>query len=487
MQLESWKMYLKNKIILSTVLFFLHLELWADEPKVVVSIKPIHSIVTGLMKGVATPDLLIDGEQTPYDFQLNQQHLDSLNNASLVIWIGPELESVLTTKLKQLQKSVKIVELLSSANLKILPSRNNPNLRDPFFWMDDRNVIILLDELTRLMVNVDPSRAHIYTENRRKMLIPLRRIDKEYEYGYRGLKAGLGVLYYDTLQYFEQAYALKTLDQVTGTVGDDINAANLLKVRKRIVDKEAACLFIDKSMPNENLALLTNSQDINIGKLDVLAQNFKPGEQLYLQMMQYNTDIIKQCLNADMDDAAKARLSAIDEQSVGFDSIGQGRFILKDHYNNVFTEQDMRGKYALVFFGYTYCPDVCPTNMFILSQAFEKMGDSVNNLVPYFISVDPERDDAKILRDYVAFFDHRIVGLTGSKLMIKRVADQFKAKYEKGDVDPKDKDLYIMDHTASLYLMAPDGSFVTKFAHGIAPEVLASELSSIMGSTINGR
>ena len=481
-------MFLKSKVSLLAVLFAFCSLVWANELKVVVSVKPIHSIVSGLMKGVSTPNLLLQKQQSPYNFQPNLDQVKQLNEASLVIWIGPELELALSAQLQKVPKSVKVVELLSSPNLKVLPSRDNPNLRDPFFWMDDRNVMILLDELTHLMIDIDPDRAHIYTKNRLEMLVPLRRIDKEYEYGYRGLKAGLGVMYYDTLQYFEQAYALKTLDRVSGMVGDDISAESLFKVRQRIVDKEAACLFIDKSMPSDNnLDLLTRGQDINVGRLDVLAKEFVAGDDLYLQMMQYNTDIIKQCLNANMDDAAKARLAAIDEQEISFDSVGQGRFILKDHHNDVFTEQDMRGKYALVFFGYTYCPDVCPTNMFILSQAFQKIGDNANKLTPYFISVDPNRDSAQILSDYVSFFDSRIIGLTGSEQMIKRVADQFKAKYEKGGVDSLDKDLYTMDHTASLYLMAPDGTFITKFAHGIAPDILAKELNAIMDNGINAR
>ncbi len=475
-------MFLRSSIKLLALLFFLQSSAGANELKVVVSIKPVHSIVSGLMKGSDKPDLLIKGNQMPQNFQPNSQQIKQLEAASLVLWIGPELEKNLSSSLKQLPSTVKVIELLSSANLKILPSRGDPKLRDPFFWMDDRNVMILLDELTRLMVSIDPDRAHIYTKNRRDMLVSLRKIDKEYEYGYRGLKAGLGVMYYDTLQYFEQAYALKTLDRVTTVADQNIDVEKLLNVRQRILNNEAACLFIDKSMPSDNLTLLTKDQSVNVGELDVLAKEFTSGEDLYLQMMQYNTDTIKQCLNADMDDAAKARLAAVERQPVSFDGVGQGRFILKDHHNNSFTEQSMKGKYALVFFGYTYCPDVCPTNMFILSTAFQKMGNTANKIVPYFISVDPKRDTPKVLKDYVTFFDKRMVGLTGSEAMVKRVVEQFRAKYEKGEADPKDENMYTMDHTSSLYLMAPDGSFVTKFAHGIAPDVLASELTAIMGN-----
>ena len=453
--------------------------------EVVVSIKPIHSIVTGLMKDVGTPGLLIKDSQTPYDFTVTATETAQLNAAKLVIWVGPELEKDLKPVFAKLPSSTTVVELLANTHLKILPSRSDPTLRDPFFWMDDRNIIILVDELTELLIQMDPARSHVYARNRREMLVPLRRIDKEYEYGYRGLKAGIGISYFDALQYFEQAYALGILDRVTGTPWDTETAANMLRVRNRIQQKEAVCLFVDASMHAGNLELLVKDQQINIGKLDVLGKNFSAGADLYLKMMQYNTDVIKQCLNADMDDAATARLAAADGMANMPDGL-RGRFILTDHNGKIFTEQDMQGKYALIFFGYTHCPDVCPTSLAVLTQALKRLGEQsdkgqVDKIIPYFITVDPQRDTAKILNDYVKYFDQRMVGLTGSEQMIKRVVDQFKAKYQKEEIeDEQDPLLYTMDHTASLYLMAPDGRFITKFAHGISPDVLADELAAII-------
>jgi protein SCO1/2 len=458
--------------------------------EVVVSIKPIHSIVTGLMKDIGTPGLLIKDSQTPYDFTVTATEMAQLNAAKLVIWVGPELEKNLEPVFAQLPSSTTVIELLANTRLKILPSRSDPALRDPFFWMDDRNIIILVDELTELLIQIDPARSHIYARNRREMLVPLRRIDKEYEYGYRGLKAGIGISYFDALQYFEQAYALGILDRVSGTPWDTETAANMLRVRNRIQQKEAVCLFVDASMKTENLELIMKDQQINIGKLDVLGRNFSAGADLYLKMMQYNTDVIKQCLKADMDDAATARLAAANEQSYMPDGL-RGRFILTDHNGKIFTEQDMQGKHALIFFGYTNCPDVCPTSLTTLTLAFKRLDGQADKgmsdkkladkIVPYFITVDPQRDTAKVLNDYVKYFDKRIVGLTGSEQMIKRVVDQFRAKYEKEEIeDGQDPLLYTMDHTASLYLMAPDGRFITKFAHGISADVLADELAAII-------
>ena len=452
----------------------------SNPSEIVVSIKPIHSIVTGLMKDIGTPELLIKGSQTPYDFTVTATETAQLKNAKLVIWVGLELEKNLEPVIAKLPSSTTIAELLANSRLKILPSRSDPSLRDPFFWMDDRNIIILVDELTELLIQLDPARSHVYARNRREMLVPLRRIDKEYEYGYRGLKAGMGVTYFDTLQYFEQAYALNILDRVTGTPWDRETAASMLKVRNRIQQKEAACLFLDVSMHAGNLELIVKDQQINIGKLDVLGRKFSAGADLYLKMMQYNTDVIKQCLNADMDDAATARLAAANELDNMPDGL-RGRFILTDHNGKIFTERDMQGKYALIFFGYTNCPDVCPASLTILTLALKRLEAQADKIVPYFITVDPQRDTAKVLNDYVKYFDKRIVGLTGSEQMIKRVVDQFKAKYQKEENEnEQDPLLYTMDHTASLYLMAPDGRFITKFAHGISPDVLADELAAII-------
>ena len=457
----------------------------SNPSEIVVSIKPVHSIVAGLMKDIGSPTLLIKDQQTPYDFTITATEMAQLKAAKLVIWVGPELEKELEPVIAQLPSSTTVVEVLANSRLKILPSRSDPSLRDPFFWMDDRNVIMLVDELTELLIQIDPAKSHIYARNRREMLVPLRRIDKEYEYGYRGLKAGMGVTYFDTLQYFEQAYALGILDRVTGTPWDTETAANMLKVRNRIQQKEAVCLFVDASMDAGNLELVVKDQQINIGKLDVLGRNFSAGADLYLKIMQYNTDVIKQCLNADMDEAATARLAAANELANMPDGL-RGRFILTDHNDKIFTEQDMQGKYALIFFGYTNCPDVCPTSLATLTRAFKRLDGQfekkqTDKIVPYFITVDPKRDTAKVLNEYVKYFDKRIVGLTGTEQMIKRVVDQFKAKYQKEEIEEgQDPLLYTMDHTASLYLMAPDGRFITKFAHGISPDVLADELAAII-------
>ncbi|MCU7906622.1 MAG: SCO family protein [Candidatus Thiodiazotropha sp. (ex Epidulcina cf. delphinae)] len=454
----------------------------ADAPdpfRVVVSVKPIHSIVAGLMLGADVPELLIDDNRSPYDFTPSPQQRQGLREADLLFWVGPELEAGLAETVRELAPGVEVIELLSHERVKILPSRHTPGQRDPYFWLDNRNVMIILDDMTRLLQDADPKRAHRYERNRQKVLARLARIDREYEYGYRGMKAGLGVQYHDTLQYFEQAYALKILDRVTGSPRRPVAAASLLKVRERIVSGEAVCLLSEKGLPAEHLSLLTQGSGVNHGILDSLGVGLAPGPDLYFRLMDHNTDEIKRCLNADMQAASAARALAEQDGSPVVDGIGGGRFLLTDHLGRLVSKETMRGKYAMVYFGYTFCPDICPTSMQVLFQAFDLMGDKADSFQPYFITIDPERDTIAVMRDYVQYFDERLIGVTGGREMIDRVARLFKAGFEKVVEAPDDPERYLMDHSAALYLLGPHGRFVSKFAHGISAEDLAQRLTAL--------
>lgn len=461
------------------LILFAHVSYANADLTIVVSIKPIHSILSGLLKDVTQPILLIDGNQTPFDFKITSEQEKILNNSDLFIWVGPELEKSLQSLVDDLPEKVQVIELLSSDDMKILPSRKDKDLRDPFFWMDDRNVIIMLDQLTKLLIQIDPQRSHLYIRNRREMLQPLKHIDKEYEYGYRGMKTGAAVQYYDVLSYFEQAYALQNLDRVAGTPWEKLEVTDLLRVRGRINNAEAKCLLIDESMPQSHVELLTQGQEINVVTLDILGRKLTPGPDLYLELMQYNTRVIKHCLNADMQEADTARDEALISEVSDRGSF-RGRFILTNQFGQTVTEQDMRGKYSLIFFGYTSCPDICPTNLLVISQTLKQLGQLSKDIQSYFITVDPERDTIEVLNKYISYFDKRVTGLTGTPAMINRVANQFKVKYQKGDVDPAQPGLYSMDHSSSFYLLAPDGSFITKFAYGIDSKTIAKELKDII-------
>jgi len=445
----------------------------ADELKIVVSIKPIHSIVSGLMAGIEQPHLFIEG--SPFEFQTDSRQQQELSNSDLIIWVGPELEGSLQPLLSSLPSKVKVIELLSNPNLKILSKRYDDSRRDPYFWLDSRNVLILLDELANALIDIDPVRSHIYVRNRKKVREVLRKFDHQLEYGYRGLQGGIGYLYHDTLQYFEQAYALKTGGELLDTPDAQLDTQKLLKVRSQLSDGDFDCLLTERGLPENQLELLVPAGGNQIWQLDSLGLQFEAGADLYINMMQYNSAVIKQCLKIN------SGLERIDSASISDSGEidDEGRFILLNHLGELVTEKDMLGKYQLLFFGYTSCPDICPLSLHTLTMALGELGDDEKKFQGYFITVDPERDGVDTMRRYVDYFENRIIGLTGQTAMLRQVAKHYNVKYQKVYSDDN-RDEYQMDHTAGLFVIAPDGQFITRLAHGISSSTMANALRTIV-------
>lgn len=154
----------------------------------------------------------------------------------------------------------------------------------------------------------------------------------------------------------------------------------------------------------------------------------------------------------------------------GIAQIG-GPFTLKDHTGTVRTEKDYQGKLMLIYFGYSFCPDVCPTALQVMSVALQNLGGKADPVIPIFITVDPERDTTKHLSDYVKNFHARMVGLTGSADQIKQAAKVYRVYYRKAEPaagdPPKD---YLMDHSSVVYLMDREGRYVTHFTHRSSSE-----------------
>ena len=140
------------------------------------------------------------------------------------------------------------------------------------------------------------------------------------------------------------------------------------------------------------------------------------------------------------------------------------RYLLQDPNGRSITNEDFRGRFQLISFGYTYCPDVCPTTLVEMAEILKQLGDDAARLQPIFISIDPERDTGKILKTYTEFFDPRILGLTASPALVRRVADNFKIRYAKVREPGSDAGRYAVDHSAGMILLGPDGAFIKKFA-----------------------
>jgi cytochrome oxidase Cu insertion factor (SCO1/SenC/PrrC family) len=143
-----------------------------------------------------------------------------------------------------------------------------------------------------------------------------------------------------------------------------------------------------------------------------------------------------------------------------------GPFELIDHTGKPRTSSDFRGRLMLVYFGFSYCPDVCPTDLQAIGLALDKLGADADRVQPLFITVDPERDTVQHLAEYVPMFHPRLIGLTGSAEAIRKAADAYKVYFARVDPPREDRDYYTVDHTAYIYLMDREGNYLGFFPPG---------------------
>lgn len=174
------------------------------------------------------------------------------------------------------------------------------------------------------------------------------------------------------------------------------------------------------------------------------------------------------------DPAAAGRL--MDELMWGREPVG-GPFSLTDHTGRTRTDAEFRGKLLLVYFGYTFCPDVCPTSLSSLAQALSALTPvELAQVKSFFISVDPDRDTMAVLKAYAPFFHPSLVGLSGTNEQVAQVARQYGAFYMKQKPDANG--LYSVDHSSFIYVIAPDGKLAASLPHGTLPTQIVDMIRS---------
>ncbi len=158
-------------------------------------------------------------------------------------------------------------------------------------------------------------------------------------------------------------------------------------------------------------------------------------------------------------------------------SIG-GPFTLTNHKGETVTDASFRGRYMLVFFGYGYCPDICPTELANMAAAMDYLGPAADTVQPVFISVDPARDTPEYLAQYVAHFHPKLVGLTGTASEIQKIAKAYRVFYAK--MPSEDPDGYLINHSSFVYLMDPDGTHLALFRHQTDPKEMADAIAELV-------
>ncbi len=291
----------------------------ASDLKVLVSIKPFHSLVSAIMQGVSEPLLLLNGNNSPHSFALRPSSAENLQQADLVFWAGETLEGFLTKPLQSLASSAKLVTMQETAGLRLWPLRsgiawqkheadstNDPNVEnetastsgtDPHIWLDPYNAKIISSKIVEILTAMDPQNAQSYRINGEKYGLRLELLDRRLKSEMTKIAKTPYMVFHDAYQYFEKRYQLNAVGSVTLHIGYGSSVRRLMEVRKSIQKEKIRCIFSEPQFSPKLLQTVTAGTNVKIGTLDPLGAGLEPGTELYFTLLNNLSHALSNCLN----------------------------------------------------------------------------------------------------------------------------------------------------------------------------------------------
>ncbi len=301
---------MRTLLITSLILILSAFQAQADV-NVVTSIKPVHSIVSAVMKGNKPPYLIVKSSNSPHNYNMKPSDARALKSADIIFWISDELETFLQKPIRSLGKKAKKVELIKVDGLQLLDLRKGKNwdehvfhdhddkhddIADMHIWLAPHNAKRIVEQVVRYLVEKDPLNAELYKKNAYETLQNIDLLDKE-------LKSKLApyamipfTVFHDSYQYFEKHYNLHATGSITFNPNVQVGAKHLLNLRKRITSSGVKCVFSEPQFDTKIVTNLSEAVKIRIAVLDPLGSNLKNGPDLYFQMMRDNANAISKCL-----------------------------------------------------------------------------------------------------------------------------------------------------------------------------------------------
>jgi len=292
-----------KKIFISILLcFFSSLSFAAlagASPQVLVSIKPLHSLVAGVMEGVAIPQLLVKGGGSPHGYTLRPSEARALSKADLVIWVGPELESFLVKPLTTLGKKAHSLELEQALRDSLLNKRrtgtweapahhhknNHGTATDLHLWLDPQLAQKIVTLTAHALIKIDPDHQQQYRANRDKVIARLQKLDgklKEQLAPYRGVPY---IVFHAAYQYFEAAYGLNAVGSITIDPERKPGAKRVKEIRDKIIHLNARCVFSEPQFKSQLVMTIIKGTGAKTGTLDPLGADLEAGPDAYFKLL----------------------------------------------------------------------------------------------------------------------------------------------------------------------------------------------------------
>ena len=301
--------------ILSLFTFFLPAN---ADIKVVASIKPIHSLASYLMNGVAKPDLIVDGYASPHGFAMKPSHAKMLQNADLIFWVGEDLENFLEKPLGSIAKKAEKIELMQVKGLQILKFRERNIFDDhddhddhgkkedhddheghahgefdPHIWLDPINAKVILFEMSKHLIENDPKNEKIYRDNLSKGYKEIDKLTKDVSSELSNSVAS--IVFHDAYQYFEKRFSVKILGAFTVNTDVMPGAEQLAEIREVIEHDKVVCVFSEPQFNPNIIKAVAKDMNIKTGVVDPLGATLNPGKDLYFSLIKNMSASFKGC------------------------------------------------------------------------------------------------------------------------------------------------------------------------------------------------
>ncbi|MCU7931810.1 MAG: zinc ABC transporter substrate-binding protein [Candidatus Thiodiazotropha sp. (ex Codakia rugifera)] len=290
------------------------------EPNVVVSIKPVHSLVAGLMRNIGEPALLIDGNQSPHSLSLRPSNARALNEADLIIWIGSGLEPSLSHILEQHSGTTEVISLLDTPGLHLLPIRvshewelhrhkNNrhqedgvpeldKNTWDNHIWLSPDNASLMVQHMTQALIRLDASHRDQYLINSQHLLNRIQRLDSDLTTMTAAVREIPYMVFHDAYHYLEYHFQLNAVGSVSISPERLSGARRIHQLRKKIRRLDARCVFTEPQFEPKLVHALVEDTQARIGQLDPLGNDLPTGPDAYFMLMQDLSRNLIECLTS---------------------------------------------------------------------------------------------------------------------------------------------------------------------------------------------
>jgi len=305
-------------IIVIPLLWF-NLAMAASDLKVVVSIKPFHSLVSSVMQGVSEPALLLNGNNSPHTYSLRPSAAVKLQNADLVFWGGENLEGFLAKPIHSLAAGARVVSFEDTPGLILRPFRSvkewqelDPESKndqdhvkkrkinrlpgnDPHIWLDPLNAQKITQYLVQILSEFDPENAQTYHSNGKKTILRLSDLNIQLETKMSSVSSKPYIVFHDAYQYFEKRYQLNPIASVTVSSGTSTSVGRLIDIRKKIKIKKVLCIFTEPQFSPKLVQTVISGTAVKKGILDPIGTSISPGPEMYFTLLNNISHSISNC------------------------------------------------------------------------------------------------------------------------------------------------------------------------------------------------